>query len=137
MALVDPRLLETFRPPPPMDAIGKVMRGVDADMTSILDRIDLDDGEKVHLYNQVLQRCNALSDRCVKQPTSVVVVNDDDTSRGTERRRRRRRHRSQDHADRGQNVDGASQKRRHMDRSRRVDIRRRAGSRKQHDGSRQ
>ena len=67
LALVDPRLLETLRSPP-TNAMCKVMRGLDADMTAILERTDLDDGEKVYLYNQVLQRYNALTDR------HVVVV---------------------------------------------------------------
>ena len=63
MALVDPRLLETLRPPPPpTDTVGKVMQGLDAEMTSILDQKDLNDGDKVKLYNQVLQRYNHLSD---------------------------------------------------------------------------
>ena len=81
MALVDPRLLETLRsPPPPTDTVGKVMQGLDAEMTSILDQKDLNDGDKVKLYNQVLQRYNHLSDRRDKQPTRVVVVNDDATT---------------------------------------------------------
>ena len=81
MALVDPRLLETLRsPPPPTDTVGKVMQGLDDEMTSILDQKDLNDGDKVKLYNQVLQRYNHLSDRRDKQPTRVVVVNDDATT---------------------------------------------------------
>ena len=81
MALVDPRLLETLRsPPPPTNTVGKVMQGLDAEMTSILDQKDLNDGDKVKLYNQVLQRYNHLSDRRDKQPTRVVVVNDDATT---------------------------------------------------------
>ena len=81
MALVDPRLLETLRSPPPhTDTVGKVMQGLDVEMTSILDQKDLNDGDKVKLYNQVLQRYNHLSDRRDKQPTRVVVVNDDATT---------------------------------------------------------
>ena len=81
MALVDPRLLETLRsPPPPTDTVGKVMQGLDAEMNSILDQNDLNDGDKVKMYNQVLQRYNHLSDRRDKQPTRVVVVNDDATT---------------------------------------------------------
>ena len=81
MALVDPRLLETLRsPPPPTDTVVKVMQGLDAEMTSILDQKDLNEGDKVKLYNQVLQRYNHLSDRRDKQPTRVVVVNDDATT---------------------------------------------------------
>ena len=52
------------------------MQGLDAQMTSILDQKDLNDGDKVKLYNQVLQRYNHLSDRRGKQPTRAVVVND-------------------------------------------------------------
>ena len=81
MALVDPRLLETLRsPPPPTDTVGKVMQGLDVEMTSILDQKDLNDGDKVKLYNQVLQQYNHLSDRRDKQPTRVVLVNDDATT---------------------------------------------------------
>ena len=58
MALVDPRLLDTLRSPPPpaTDTLGKKVQALDDDMTTILDRKDLDDGTKVTLYNQVLQR---------------------------------------------------------------------------------
>ena len=81
MALVNPRLLETLRsPPPPTDMVGKVMQGLDVEITSILDRKDLNDGDKVKLYNQVLQQYNHLSDQRGKQPTRVVVVNDDATT---------------------------------------------------------
>ena len=81
MALVDLRLLETLRsPPPPTYTVGKVMQGLEAEMTSILDQKDLNDGGKVKLYNQVLQRYNHLSDRRDKQPTRVVVLNDDATT---------------------------------------------------------
>ena len=55
LALVDPRWI--VRSPPSLtDAIGKIMRRLDAEMTAVLDKTDLDDGEKEHLYNQVLQR---------------------------------------------------------------------------------
>ena len=37
--------------------------------------MDLDDRTKVTLYNQVLQRCNVLSDKHVKEPVRVVSVN--------------------------------------------------------------
>ena len=77
MAWVDPRLLETLRPPP-TDTVGKVLLGLDAEMTSIIDRKDPSDGDKVKLYNQVLQRYNDLTDRRVKAPTRVVVVNEDE-----------------------------------------------------------
>ena len=58
MALVDPKLLETLRspPPPPKDTVGKVMQGLDAEMTSIVDRKDLNGVDKVPLYNQIVQR---------------------------------------------------------------------------------
>ena len=49
-------------------------------MSSILDQKDLNDGDKVKLYNQVLQQYNHLSDRRDKQPTRVVVMNDDATT---------------------------------------------------------
>ena len=77
MALVDPRLLETLRSPPPTYIVSKVMQGLDAEMTSIFDHKNVNDGDKVKLCNQVLQRYNHLSDRRGKQPTRVVVVNDD------------------------------------------------------------
>ena len=44
-------------------------------MMTILDRKDLDDRTKVTLYNQVLQRYNALSDKHVKEPVRVVSLN--------------------------------------------------------------
>ena len=59
MALVDPRMLDTLRsPPPPTDTLGKKVKALDDEMMTILDRKDLDDRTKVTLYNQVLQRYN-------------------------------------------------------------------------------
>ena len=78
MALVDPRLLESLRPPtPPTNTMDRVLRGLDGEMSSVLDRTDLDEGDKVKLYNQILLRYNTMANKRVKQPTRVVVVNDD------------------------------------------------------------
>ena len=76
MALVDPRLLETLRAPKqsPSDPI---LRDLDAEMTSILDRPDIDVSEKVRLYNQPLLRYNDMTKTHAKKPTLVVVVNDE------------------------------------------------------------
>ena len=78
MALVDPRLLDTLRSPPPppppppaTDTVGKKVQALDDEMKTILDRKDLDDGTKVTLYNQVLQRYNVLADKHVKEPIRV------------------------------------------------------------------
>ena len=51
MALVDPRLLDMLRSPPPpaTDTVGKKVQALDDDMKTILDRKDLDDGTKVTL----------------------------------------------------------------------------------------
>ena len=72
MALVDPRLLRS--PPPPTDIVGKKVQALDDEMKVILDRKDLDDGTKVTLYNQVLQRYNVLVDKRVKEPVRVIAV---------------------------------------------------------------
>ena len=82
MALVDPRLLESLRPPPPppTNTLDRVLRGLDGEMSSVLDRTDLDEGDKVKLYNQILLRYNTMANKRVKQPTRVVVVNDDGTA---------------------------------------------------------
>ena len=75
MALVDPRMLDTFRsPPPPTDTLGKKVQALDDEMKT--DRKDLYDRTKVTLYNQVLQRYNVLSDKHVKEPVRVVTVNE-------------------------------------------------------------
>ena len=75
MALVDPRLLDTLRsPPPPTDTVGKKVQTLDDEMKTILDRKDLDDGTKVTLYNQVLQRYNVLVDKRVKEPVRLIAV---------------------------------------------------------------
>ena len=52
MALVDPRMLESV-PSQPLSAnpIGNIMRRIDDEMRFILDRDDLNDREKVVLYN--------------------------------------------------------------------------------------
>ena len=89
MALVDPRMLDTLRsPPPPTDTLGKKVQALDDEMMTILDRKDLDDRTKVTLYNQVLQRCNVLSDKHAKEPTRVITVNESGTGwrRGRGRR---------------------------------------------------
>ena len=75
MALVDPRLLDTLRsPPPPTNTVGKKVQALDDEMKTILDRKDLDDGTKVTLYNQVLQRYNVLVDKRIKEPVRVIAV---------------------------------------------------------------
>ena len=75
MALVDPRLLDTLRsPPPPTDTLDKKVKALDDEMKTILDRKDLDDGTKVTLYNQVLQRYNVLVDKRVKEPVRMIEV---------------------------------------------------------------
>ena len=77
MALVDPGLLDALRsqPPPPTDTVGKIVQTLDEEMKTILDRKDLDDGIKVTLYNQVLQRYNGLVDKRVKEPIRTISVN--------------------------------------------------------------
>ena len=56
--------------PPPTDTIDKKVEDLNDEMMSILDRKDLDDRDKVTLYNKVLQRHNALSDKRAKEPGS-------------------------------------------------------------------
>ena len=53
MALVDPRLLETLRNPmqPPVDT---TLRDLDADMTNILDRTDIEVSDK---YDCTIRHC--------------------------------------------------------------------------------
>ena len=74
MALVDPRLLETWRTPrqSPSDL---TLCDIDAEMTSILDRPDIDVSEKVRLHNQKLLSYNEMTKTRVNKPTRVVVVN--------------------------------------------------------------
>ena len=73
MALVDPILLETLRNPmqPPVDT---TLRDLDADMTSILDRTDIELSDKVRLYNQALLRYNGMTKTRANKPTRAVVV---------------------------------------------------------------
>ena len=81
MALVDPRLLDTLRSPPPAtDTLGRKVQALDDEMKTILDRTDLDDGTKVTLYNQVLQRYNVLVDKRIKEPLRVVTVNESEVA---------------------------------------------------------
>ena len=74
MALVDPRMLESV-PSQPLSAnpIGNIMRRLDDEMRSILDRGDLNDIEKVGLYNQVLMRYNLFSNKSSQQPERVTI----------------------------------------------------------------
>ena len=61
MALVDPQLLAYLRPP--TDTTDKVLRGLDNEMRVVLDRTNLDERDKVKLYNQILLRYNSMADR--------------------------------------------------------------------------
>ena len=75
MALVDPTLLETLRHlmQPSVDT---TLRDLDADMTSILDRTDIEVSDKVRLYNQALLRYNGMPKTRANKPTRVVVVHE-------------------------------------------------------------
>ena len=83
MALVDPRLLETLRTPiqPPIDTN---LRDLDSEMTSILDKTDIDVSEKVRLYNQALLRYNDMAKMSATKPTPVVVVKKKETPSTTD-----------------------------------------------------
>ena len=74
MVPVDPPLWESV-PSQPLFAnpIGNVMRRLDDEMRFILDRSDLNDREKVVLYNQVLMRYNIFSDKTSQQPVRVTI----------------------------------------------------------------
>ena len=80
MALVDPRLLKSLRenptplPDPTSNAIDTTLRDLDAEMTSILDRSDADESEKVRLYNQALLRYNDMTKTRAAKPIPVVVA---------------------------------------------------------------
>ena len=73
MALVDPRLLDKLHTStkPPVDM---TLRDLDAEMTNILDKTDIDVSEKVRLYNQTLLRYNDMTKLAAAKPTPVVVV---------------------------------------------------------------
>ena len=116
-------------------------------MTSIIDRKDLSDGDKVKLYNKVLQRYNDLKDRRAKAPTRVVVVNEDESIPAAAA--------AAAPVEVPKDVDDlvatfpkamqvkarrlmeSFKKKGRVDRSMRVDTRRRAGTRMQRDGSRE
>ena len=72
MALVDPRLFKSLHEntTPPVD---KILRDLDAEMTSIL-KSDADVSEKVPLYNQLLLRYNEMTKMHAAIPTPVVVM---------------------------------------------------------------
>ena len=75
MALVDPRVLESVPSQPfSSNPIGNIMRRLDDEMRSILDRGDLSDREKVVLYNQVLMRYNVFSNKSSQQPVRVTIA---------------------------------------------------------------
>ena len=87
MALVDPRLLDTLRSPPPppaTDTVCKKVQALDDEMKTILDRKNLDDGTKVTLYNQVFQRYNVLADKYVTEPIRVDTVKEAMAGPGSE-----------------------------------------------------
>ena len=74
MALVDPRMLDPV-PSQPLSTnpIGNIMRRLDDEMRFSLDRGDLNDREKVVLYNQVLMRYNLFSNKARQQPVRVTI----------------------------------------------------------------
>ena len=83
MALVDPRLLKSLRenptplpqpPDPTSNAIDMTLRDLDAEMTSILDRLDADVSEKVRLYKQALLRYNDMTKARAAKLMSVEVA---------------------------------------------------------------
>ena len=76
MALVDPRLLEALRPQPPTYTVENIIRSIKDEIKAIIARKDLQDREKVTLYNQRLSRYNDINDIHAQQPTRVTVVND-------------------------------------------------------------
>ena len=76
MALVDPILLETLRNPtqPPVDT---TLRDLDADMTNILDRTDIEVSDKVRLCNQALLRYNGMTKTRANKPTRYAVLREE------------------------------------------------------------
>ena len=70
--MVDPRLLETLCTPrqSPSDP---TLCDLDAEISRILDRPDIDVSEEVRLYNQTLLRYNEMTNK----PTRFVVVNEE------------------------------------------------------------
>ena len=84
MALVDPRLLEALRPQPPTYMVGNIIRSLNDEIKAIITRMDLQDREKVTLYNQLLSRFYDMNDIHAQQPTRVTVVNDGATQKETE-----------------------------------------------------
>ena len=77
MALVDPRLLETLRTPT-QTPVDTTLQDLVAEMTSILDKSDVDVSEKVRLYNQALMRYNDMVKDRAGKPTPVVVVKENE-----------------------------------------------------------
>ena len=74
MALVDPQLLENLTlPKRPASLPVKALGGLDRDMKTVLDRMDLDEDEKVKLYNQILQRYVSYHDK-INQPLRVQIT---------------------------------------------------------------
>ena len=73
MALVEPRLLDKLHTStkPPVDI---TLHDLDAEMTNILDKTDVDVSEKVRLYNQALLRYNDMTKLAAAKPTPVIVV---------------------------------------------------------------
>ena len=77
MALVDPRLLETL-PTPTKTSVDTTLRDLDAEMTSILDKSDVDVSEKVRLYNHALLLYNDMAKDRAAKPTPVVVMKENE-----------------------------------------------------------
>lgn len=72
MALVDPRLL-------PAQPDARRMSDLDERMKNILERLDLNEVEKVKLYNQALQKYIVYEDKSNQPPPPVrVMVTDDE-----------------------------------------------------------
>ena len=74
MALVDPRMWECV-PSQLLSAnpIGSITRRIDDEIRFILDRYDLNDREKVVLYNQVLMSYNLFSGKAFSM--YILIIN--------------------------------------------------------------
>ena len=73
MALVEPRLLESFIHQPQSLTL-KSMTTLDKEMEDVLGRQDLPADVKVKLYNQVLQRYNTYDDQRKATPIKMQMV---------------------------------------------------------------
>lgn len=78
MLLVDPRLMEFTKTSPVPDPMADSLRDLDHQMRTVLDRNDINVGDKANLYHQTLQRYLKRVDQYKDKPLGAVRISSEE-----------------------------------------------------------